>query len=165
MPSVVIRNAAHADFEDVCELNRAEVQHTSPMDEARLAILADLSCYFKVATVEGCTAAFLLAMREGAPYANENFAWFAGKFARFIYVDRIVVSRAFKGLRIGSMLYEDLFRFARDCAIPVVTCEYNIEPPNDASRRFHDKFGFSEQGTQWLAGGAKQVSLQAVQIR
>jgi uncharacterized protein len=66
--------------------------------------------------------------------------------------------------RIGSLLYEDLFRHARASAIPVVTCEYDIVPPNEPSRSFHDKFGFVEQGTQWLAGGSKQVSLQAAEV-
>jgi predicted GNAT superfamily acetyltransferase len=45
-----------------------------------------------------------------------------------------------------------------------VTCEYNIEPPNEASRRFHDKFGFREIGTQWLDDGTKRVSLQAASL-
>lgn len=164
MQSVLIRDAAPGDFETICDLNLAAVQHTSPMDAARLAVLANLSCYHKVASVNGSVAAFLLAMRDGAAYENENFAWFARKYPRFIYVDRIVVSPAFKGLRIGSLLYEDLFRYARNAAMPVVTCEYNILPPNEASRVFHDKFGFKQQGTQWLAGGTKQVSLQAAEI-
>jgi hypothetical protein len=111
--------------------------------------------------VDGRVAAFLLAMCSGASYENDNFAWFALSFPRFIYIDRVVVSPAFRGLRLGSLLYEDLFRHARDNAIPLVTCEYNIVPPNEPSRLFHDKFGFREQGTQWVASGTKRVSLQA----
>jgi hypothetical protein len=42
-----------------------------------------------------------------------------------------------------------------------VTCEYNLFPPNEPSRLFHDRFGFREQGTQWVASGTKRVSLQA----
>ncbi|MBT1449783.1 hypothetical protein KJ365_02740 [Glaciecola sp. XM2] len=56
-----------------------------------------------------------------------------------------------------------MFEFARANAIKTVTCEYNIVPPNLASGAFHDKFGFTELGTQWVAGGSKQVSLQAAQ--
>jgi len=161
MQKVEIRDATPDEFAAICALNLAEVQHTSPMDAARLAALHDLSCYHKVARVNGSVAAFLLAMCSGAPYENENFSWFARRYTRFIYVDRVVVSSAFRGLRLGSLLYEDLFRFARDNAIPSVTCEYNILPPNEPSRIFHDKFGFREQGTQWLANGTKQVSLQS----
>ena len=83
------------------------------------------------------------------------------KYTRFIYVDRVVVSSAFRGQSFGSLLYKDLFHYARDNAIPLVTCEYNIVPSNEPSRLFHDKFGFKEQGTQWVANGAKRVSLQA----
>ena len=68
-----------------------------------------------------------------------------------------------RGLRLGTRLYEDLFAFARREGILHVTCEYNIVPPNEPSRVFHDKFGFHEQGTQWVAAGSKQVSLQMAQ--
>jgi predicted GNAT superfamily acetyltransferase len=163
MQSVVIRDAAPGDFEIICALNLAEVQHTSPMDVARLVTLDSLSCYHKVGCVDGSVAAFLLAMCSGAAYENDNFEWFARKYGRFIYVDRVVVSSAFRGLSLGSLLYKDLFRYARDNAVPLVTCEYNIVPPNEPSRLFHDKFGFKEQGTQWVANGAKRVSLQAAE--
>ena len=163
MQNVSIRDAVPNDYKVICALNLPEVQHTSPMDAVRLATLANLSCYFKLACVDGTPSAFILAMCSGAPYENENFSWFGRKYPRFIYVDRVVVSSAFRGLRLGSLLYEDLFRYARDNAIPLVTCEYNIVPPNEPSRLFHDKFGFREQGTQWVANGTKRVSLQVAE--
>ncbi len=159
----MIRDAEPSDFETICELNLAEVQHTSAMDVARLAELNKLSCYHKVACVDGVVSGFLLAMCNGAAYENDNFEWFARKYRRFIYVDRIVVSSASRGRRLASTLYEDLFEHARSNAIPLVTCEYNIVPPNEPSRLFHHKFGFKEQGTQWVANGAKRVSLQAAE--
>ena len=163
-PNAVIRPAASTDFEIICALNLAEVQHTSPMDAPRLAELNALSCYHKVASLDGVVSAFLVAMCSGSPYKNDNFEWFSKKFARFVYVDRVVVSSASRGLRLGSLLYEDVFRYARSNAIPLVTCEYNLVPPNEASRHFHEKFGFEEKGTQWVANGTKQVSLQVAEI-
>lgn len=160
MQSVEIRNAAPTDFEAICALNLAEVQHTSAMDVARLTELNSISCYHKVASSGGTVSAFLLAMCSGSPYVNQNFEWFSKRYEHFIYVDRVVVSSASRGLRLGSLLYEDIFRHARSNAIPLVACEYNIVPPNEPSRLLHDKFGFKEQGTQWLANGTKQVSLQ-----
>jgi len=62
------------------------------------------------------------------------------------------------------MLYQDMFQQARANQIQVVTCEYNIVPPNEPSRIFHGKFGFREIGTQWIANGAKQVSMRAAEI-
>jgi uncharacterized protein len=161
--SVVIRVADPKDFEDICALNLAESQHTSAMDAVRLKELNAISCYHKVASLGGIVAAFLLAMRHDSPYKNDNFEWFSGRYARFIYVDRVVVSRASRGRRLGSLLYEDVFHHARSNEIPLVTCEYNIVPPNEASRLFHEKFGFKEQGTQWVANGTKRVSLQVAE--
>jgi uncharacterized protein len=64
-------------------------------------------------------------------------------------------------LGLGSRLYDDLFEWARATGIDVITCEYNVEPPNLASQRFHDRFGFREVGTRWVTPGTKRVSLQA----
>jgi GNAT superfamily N-acetyltransferase len=95
---------------------------------------------------------------------RKDHEWFARRYPRFLYVDRIFVSAACRGLRMGSLLYEDLFRRARDAGFPVVTCEYNLVPLNEPSQAFHNKFGFTEQGTQWLAAGTKQVSLQVAEV-
>jgi predicted GNAT superfamily acetyltransferase len=140
--SVVIRAAAPMDFETICALNLDEVQHTSAMDMTRLAELNAMACFHKVACLGGIVSGFLLAMCNGSPYENDNFQWFSKKYARFIYIDRVVVSSASRGLRLASLLYEDIFRHARSNAIPLIACEYNIVPPNEPSRFFHDKFGF-----------------------
>jgi uncharacterized protein len=158
--NVLIRAANPTDFETICALNLAEAQHTSAMDVARLTVLSAISCYHKVATVDGVVSAFLLAMCHNSPYVNDNFEWFSKRYTRFIYVDRIVVSGASRGRRLGSLLYEDIFHHARSNGISLVACEYNIVPPNEPSRLFHEKFGFKEQGTQWVANGTKRVSLQ-----
>lgn len=159
-----IRDITTSDFDAVIALNDAEVQQTSPMDAARLRLLVGMGAYRNVMVVDGEVAAFLIALREGAPYRNDNYDWFASRFPNFLYVDRIVVGAKFAGRGIGSRLYENLFAFARDSGVRAVTCEYNIDPPNPASRAFHDRFGFRELGTQWVAGGTKQVSLQAAEV-
>ncbi|WP_058835672.1 GNAT family N-acetyltransferase [Luteimonas abyssi] len=160
MKNVTLRDADAQDFAAIVALNASEVRHTSTMDEARLHQLDALACHHKVAVVDGEVAAFLLAMRHGCGYVNPNFDWFASRLAQFLYVDRIVVGAAHQGLRLGTRLYEDLFDRARSQGIPVVACEYNVVPPNEPSRRFHDRFGFREIGSQWLDDGAKCVSLQ-----
>jgi uncharacterized protein len=159
--SVVVRAALPADFPAICALNLAEVQHTSAMDVGRLTHLDALSWRHQVAYCDGIVSAFLLTVCSDASYKNENFEWFAKRYARFVYVDRIVVSAAARGRRLGSILYEDLFRQAKLGGFPIITCEYNLSPPNEASKLFHDKFGFEQQGSQWVAHGTKRVSLQA----
>jgi predicted GNAT superfamily acetyltransferase len=158
--SPILRDAGPDDFDAICALNAAEVQHTSAMDLNQLRDLDALSSYHKVALSDGVVSAFLLAITDGAPYRNDNYEWFARRYPKFLYIDRVVVASARRGLRLGSMLYEDLFGYARAHGIPRIACEYNIVPPNEPSRLFHDKFGFEQQGTQWLGDGAKQVALQ-----
>ena len=162
--NVAIRDAAPPDYGAILALNDADVIFTSAMDRERLVLLDGLSCYHRVACKDGQVVAFLLAMQSGAPYENDNFAWFSARYPTFVYVDRIVVSSAARGLRLGSLLYDDLFAWARRECIGIVACEYNIVPPNEPSRLFHDRFGFMEQGTQWLVDGKKQVSLQVARL-
>lgn len=164
MPDIAIRKAESTDFARVVELNAQAVQHTSVMDLVRLTELDALSNYHRVIVVADKVAGFLLAMRENAAYVNENFNFFAARYESFLYVDRIVIDAQYAGLKLGTLLYQDLFDYARLNDIKVVTCEYNIEPPNKPSRHFHDKFGFTEIGTQWLDDGKKRVSLQVANI-
>jgi hypothetical protein len=48
--------------------------------------------------------------------------------------------------------------------VPLITCEFDIKPPNPASARFHTGLGFHEVGRQQLDGGSKTVSLQALDV-
>lgn len=159
-----LRDAGEADFAAVVALNAREVAHTSPMDVSRLRELHSLAAHHRVVTMEARVAAFLLVMGEESAYANPNFEWFAARYRNFLYVDRIVVDSDCQGLRLGSLLYEDLFAHARSLGIDTIACEYNLVPPNEPSRRFHDRFGFQEVGSQWLTAGAKQVSLQVAHV-
>ena len=59
------------------------------------------------------------------------------------------------------MLYEDIAAVAAREGVPWLACEFDIEPPNPTSMRFHERTGFREVGTQFIGGGRKRVSLQA----
>lgn len=107
----------------------------------------------------GEVGAFVLALREGASHDSVNYRWFIERDERFLYVDRVVVSRALHGCGLGRVLYESVFTHAKATRVPVVTCEYDIEPPNLASERFHRAFGFVEVGRQLVAGGKERVPL------
>lgn len=156
----ILRNAIESDLESIVMLNTAVERQTSPMSSDRLRLLAQYSSYYKVAVIESEVAGFLIAMPNGTAYDNDNYAWFDRRVPSFLYVDRIVVGAEFSGHGVGSKLYADLFAFARTKKVKAITCEYNIKPPNLASRAFHNKFGFRELGTQWVANATKQVSLQ-----
>ena len=156
----VIRAVLEADYAKVVELNDSEVRHTSAMDLERVSYLNKLSAYHRLAELDGTAAAFLLAMKDHAPYQNDNFKWFAARYDQFLYIDRIVVGADFQGQGIGSLLYRDLFEYARDQKIALITCEINIIPPNQRSFAFHAAHGFKEVGRQWVDNGQKQVSMQ-----
>ncbi|MBW2636902.1 MAG: GNAT family N-acetyltransferase [Deltaproteobacteria bacterium] len=164
MKNILIRDSNELDYQTIVDINDVEVQHTSPMDVKHLRDLDQFSAYHRVAVVEGNVAAFLLAIGENCSYQNENYEWFSSRYTKFLYIDRIVVDAKYGGLKIGTMLYRDIFHYARSNSIPIITCEYNLVPPNEPSRVFHEKFGFKEVGMQWTSNSTKRVSLQAAEV-
>jgi predicted GNAT superfamily acetyltransferase len=158
-----VRDIVPADFGRVLAINEDEVQALSPLDEASLARLHAEAAYHRGLDADGEIVGFLIALREGAGYASVNYRWFASRQSKFLYVDRVVVARSHQRAGAGRALYEDLFRFARESAVGLVTCEFDIAPPNEASRRFHEHYGFRTVGTQALGSG-KLVALQALEL-
>jgi predicted GNAT superfamily acetyltransferase len=159
-----IDDASHGDFDAILALNQASVHFLSTMDRERLQHLHAQAALHRVARGDGRVAAFLLAFREGSAYDSVNYRWFAQRYARFLYIDRVVVDDACRGQGLGRALYEDLFGQARAMGVPVVTCEFDIEPPNRVSARFHTAFGFREVGTQAVPPTGKRVSLQEAKV-
>ena len=155
-----VRDAAPADFPAILALNAESVHFLSLLDPQRLAHLHAQAAYHRVVEIDGAIAAFLLVLREGADYDSPNYRWFAARHARFLYIDRIVVAANRQGRGLAAQLYDDLLEFARASGIAQLTCEFDLDPPNPASAKFHARYGFNEVGRQWLGGGKKQVSLQ-----
>jgi predicted GNAT superfamily acetyltransferase len=155
----MIRDARPADFPAIVGLNAYSEQYLSPMSAARLAQLHAWAAYHRVIEAGAEIAAFLLAFREGAGYDSPNFRWFRERYGSFVYIDRVVVAAAHRGKGLATALYEDAFAFARQSGIANVTCEFDTDPPNEISRRFHAGFGFREVGTH--SYNDKRVSMQA----
>jgi hypothetical protein len=158
---MILRPAGPADFGAVLALNEESVQFLSPLSQERLEQLDAEAELHSVIESDGAVCAFLLAFREGADYDSVNYRWFQRRYQRFLYVDRVVVSRRMQGRGAGAALYRHVFAHAAATSVPVVTCEYDVDPPNEVSERFHARFGFREVGRQRVAGGSKAVSLQA----
>lgn len=159
-----IRPATTADFAAILALNEESVAALSPLTLGRLAALDACAALHLVADDGARVIAFLLALREGATYDSPNYRWFAQRYERFLYVDRVVVAGFARGRGAGARLYEALFEFAATQSVGLVTCEYDVEPPNPASAGFHARFGFSEIGRQRLECGGKVVSLQVAHV-
>jgi predicted GNAT superfamily acetyltransferase len=158
------RDAITSDFESILALNEESVHFLSPISTGRLAKLHADAAYHRVVEVDGEVAAFLLAFAPGSDYNSLNYRWFAERYERFLYIDRVVVASKWQGQGLGTVLYRDLFKFARETNAQRVTCEFDIDPPNEASRRFHERWGFAEVGGQVVAGGKKTVSMQAAEL-
>jgi predicted GNAT superfamily acetyltransferase len=158
-----LRDATPADHPALVALNTASVAVLSPMDDARLRALLREAAMCTVMADRGGVHAFLLAFREGRRYDSPNYRWFESRYPRFLYIDRVVVDAACRRAGLGRALYANVFARAVRDAVPVVTCEFDVEPPNPASARFHANHGFAEVGRQALPGG-KVVSLQAAPV-
>ena len=159
-----LRTAVAADFNAILALNEESVAALSPLTLERLSRLHAQAARHCVVVDDAAVVAFVLALRESADYDSPNFQWFVARYDGFLYVDRIVVSANARGRGAGTLLYRDLFEFAAVSSVDLITCEYDLDPPNLRSRKFHAKFGFSEVGRQRVTGGRKQVSLQAVRV-
>jgi predicted GNAT superfamily acetyltransferase len=130
------RNAITADFDAILALNAESVAALSPLTLERLSSLHTQAALRRV----------------------------VARYDRFVYVDRIVVRRDAQRRGAGTLLYRDLFEFAAASSVDLVACEYDLDPPNLRSQRFHAKFAFAEVGRQQVAGGRKQVSLQTARV-
>jgi predicted GNAT superfamily acetyltransferase len=139
----------------ILSLNNEHARETSALDHASLTTLLDMAFYAR--GVDGGATAFLIALDQNAPYENPNFAWFKASGKSFVYIDRIIVSSAARGLGIGRLLYDDLFAMAEQAGQYRVVCEVNIEPPNLVSEAFHVAMGFDGVGQATIHNGAKTV--------
>lgn len=158
-----LRQASAADFPAVLALNAQSVHFLSPLTPDRLDILHARAALHLVLEHQGTVAAFLLAFRENADYDSVNYTWFSQRLPRFLYIDRVVVDPQWRGTGLGRKLYEQVFAHARQHDVALVTCEFDIDPPNPASGQFHARLGFHEVGRQ-EAGGGKLVSLQMAEV-
>ena len=162
-----VRPVAEEDFAAVVQINADAEKHLN--SQATLTVgdlreLRRLAGYFKVACVDRAVAGFLIAVRSGTSHADPNYQWFSARYPEFLYIDRIVVDSGFRGRKLGSALYTDLFSFARASGAPFGTCEIDCDPPNHVSSAFHAGFGFTEVGRHPVDGGKKTVSLQVAPV-
>jgi uncharacterized protein len=155
-----LRSAGCADFSSILTLNEESVRFLSPLSPEGLFALDREAELHVVIEQAGAVVAFLLALREHANYDSANYQWFSLRYPSFLYIDRIVVAQEVQARGAGSLLYERAFSHAVEIGIPILACEFDVDPPNPVSERFHAKFGFREVGRQRVANGSKHVSLR-----
>lgn len=160
----IITDAGPEHYGDILAINERLVRFLAPMDMPLLEEMAAMSALIKVAVADGRVAAFLLCFREGTEYQSVNYKWFSSRYDKFLYVDRVVVLEEYQDMGIGRAFYELVKDQARAAGAERVTAEIDILPANPKSLRFHKAFGFQEVGTQLVADGKKQVSLQCLEL-
>lgn len=155
---IKIRDVATDELEAVLALNNAAGPNILPVDSARIQWFYAHASYFRVALIDGQIAGFLIALNQDSGHDSPNFLWFREHYAKFTYIDRIVVARAFRGAGLGRVFYADLQSFA-EVRSPRIACEVFLEPGNDIALLFHGTFGFTEVGQQVMPGVERRVSL------
>ena len=160
MKALNIRNARPDELSQLLALNQANLPHVGSISMRQMQHLHNQATYFRVAELNGQATGFLIAFEPQADYSSLNFLWFKKRYPDFLYIDRIVIAAEDRRKGMAFALYRDLEDFAIRRQIPLMTCEYNLRPPNDISRRFHQIYGFKEVGTQETENGKKTVSLQ-----
>lgn len=155
--ALAIRDVREHDLDSVLALNNAAGPGILPIDTARLRLLFDEAAYFRVAEVDGHIGGFLIALTPDAAYDSPNFAWFKARMPDFVYIDRIVIARPYRGHGLGRIFYADVQGFA-EVRSPMLTCEVFLDPRDDVSVLFHGTYGFREEGQQTLSNGHR-VSL------
>jgi hypothetical protein len=145
---------AGADEPAVLALNNAHAPEVGAIGAERLHELVAKAFY---ARRIGALDAFLIAFDDTADYDSLNFLWFRERYARFAYVDRIVVSAHARGQGLARLLYRGLYEFAGAHGHDMIACEVNFDPPNPASDAFHESDGFTEVGRMLNPQSAKTV--------
>jgi len=151
------------DLDAVLRLNQESVPHVSSVDLAAMEWFEAHAHYFRVASVDGKLAGFLIGMRPGLPYDSPNYGWFSDNYEDFGYIDRVTVSPMARRLGVASGLYRDFASTLRG-NVDVMTCEVNIRPPNESSMRYHEQHGFVCVATQETEGGKKEVALLEMRL-
>jgi predicted GNAT superfamily acetyltransferase len=157
-----LRPAITQDQPRLLELNAASVQQLSPLDTERLRYILALahSCLVLEDDDDGVVG-FAIAVAPGADYYSSNYRWFAERYARFLYLDRITVDAAWRRRGVGARLYDAMEQAA--ARFERMVCDVNIEPRNDASLAFHAARGYREVG-QLKHGSAKTVALMSKDV-
>jgi predicted GNAT superfamily acetyltransferase len=155
------RELARADWPTVLALNEASVRELSPLDETRLQYILELAHAALVVEREGKIAAFGVVGSSWTPPNNTNHRWFAERYERFLYLDRIAVGAAYRRLGLGALLYDAMEEAARPFGQMV--CDVNVKPRNDASLGFHAARGYQDVG-RLEHGQVKTVALMRKQL-
>lgn len=134
---------------DLLALNDRHVELTSPMDRARLDLLASRGAV-EVLDVDGEFAGFVITFAADSGHDSGNFHWFQERYPDFVYLDRIVIHEDFRRRGLASVVYDEI---ESRTAAPLLTLEVNSDPPNEVSLAFHAARGYEPVGEREIVEG------------
>ncbi len=143
-----LRELTSVDVPIMLALNNAAVPAVPMSTEADLAELLRKSSFGFAAVSGDEFLGFVMGFEPGIEYESLNYRYFENRGIDHLYIDRIVVAEAARGMRVGQTLYHRVVDLAVDQGRAEVTCEVNVEPPNPSSLAFHSRLGFSEVDRQ-----------------
>lgn len=146
--SLELRELTPRDVPAIRMLNNAATPAVPLATVAELTALLEASSFGFAAVVDDELVGFVIGFAPGSDYASPNYRYFEERGTDHLYVDRIVVAEAARGMRIGHALYEHVAGLAVGQGRVEVTCEVNLDPPNPESLAFHSRMGFHEVGQQ-----------------
>src|SRR5512141_1211871 len=85
-----VRDAVAADHAAVLALNNTAVPHVNALSAEEFAWLAGHANFFRVVEDAGGLLGFTMVLPSGLGYWSDNYKWFAARFDRFLYLDRVV---------------------------------------------------------------------------
>lgn len=156
--SIVIRDVREHELDSVLALNNAAGPAVLPLDAARLRSFHDTAEYFRVAERDGTLAGFLIGYGSDSAHDNDSFRWFATRYPRFFYIDRIAVASRRRGGGVGRAFYADVQSYA-ELRYPQLACDVRLEAGTDHALLFHGSFGFREVGQHVVAGDVRAAML------
>ncbi|WP_115572137.1 GNAT family N-acetyltransferase [Xanthomonas campestris] len=157
MTAAQVRAVHPHDHAALLALNNADASALSWLTPDALASLLQQAWHARVADPAD---ALLIALDQHAIYTNANFAWMAARFARFVYVDRIVVAAHARRRGLATQLYDELIRDARAAGHARLVCEVNLLPANPPSLALHRQLGFQPIGEAALESGKRVQYLE-----
>lgn len=146
--SFELRDAERDDLPAVHAINEEAVPAMNSLPLERFEWFHKESPHFRIATVDGETAGFLICLDHRAEYDSPNFIWFKQRCGDIFYIDRLAIGGKFRRLGIGRALYREAATNAVALGYALLACEVNLRPRNWESLNFHIACGFEAIGSQ-----------------
>lgn len=164
MSEVTLRPYEPRDSASILKLNYESVHVLSPLNEERFSSLRAMASIIWVAEFKNEVVAFLMGFCDGEDYDSVHYRWFSTRLKNFLYVDRIVVGEKVRSLGIGQKFYAEIGEWATKQGLKWLVAEIDLDPPNEASLKFHDMQQFVEIAQLKHVNENKVVSIRLKSI-